>query len=204
VAIKCKYFCQQVAARIAAQVKGVKIDSVYNLSRVMRLMGTVNRKGQPTQDRPHRTAHFVTEPTPAQSFALHHMILNTEVPTFPAKTSPHQTNIKCDLIKMEACEFIKYCRHQSTLVLEPLWFAMITNLAHLEGGQEVAHEISRLDKCRYDHQQTQRLIERVLHSRYSAVSCETIKSLGFYCPKLGRCHARAPRYLTHLFSIWTR
>ena len=46
VAIKFKYFCQQVAQRISHQLNRVKIDRVYNPSRVMRVMGTINGKGQ--------------------------------------------------------------------------------------------------------------------------------------------------------------
>jgi len=199
---KFKHFCHQLAEKIACQVGGVKIDPVYNLSRVMRLMGTVNRKGQATPDRPHRRAHFVTEPIPAKSMALHHMILNTEITVPVRKTSTSTDKIRCDLSKIEKCEFIKWCRKYPKKVSEPLWFAMITNLAQLEGGEELIHEISLLDEHRYDHQQTQRLIERILRTGYDAVRCENINRLGFRCQKLGNCQARAPMYLTYLFSIW--
>lgn len=80
IAEKFRRFCHQLAEKVARQVSGIKIDPVYNLSRVMRLMGTVNGKGQPSDERPHRRAHFVSEPVPAKSMALHHMILNTEIP----------------------------------------------------------------------------------------------------------------------------
>lgn len=76
---KFRHFCHQLAEKITHLVSGVKIDPVYNISRVMRLMGTVNRKGQATPGRPHRRAHFVTEPIPAKSMALHYMILNIEI-----------------------------------------------------------------------------------------------------------------------------
>lgn len=45
VAEKFRQLCRQLAQRIARQVSGIKIDPVYNLSRVMRLMGTTNGKG---------------------------------------------------------------------------------------------------------------------------------------------------------------
>jgi hypothetical protein len=89
-------------------------------------------------------------------------------------------------------------------VSEPQWFAMITNLANLEGGPKLIHEISSLDMFRYDHQQTQRLIERVQGRGYSPANCKTIRNNGFYCAKFGQCQVKAPMYLTHLFSIWTR
>jgi hypothetical protein len=86
-------------------------------------------------------------------------------------------------------------------VTEPQWFAMITNLAHLEGGPKLIHEISRLDMFRYDYQQTQRLIERVQGRGYSPANCKTIRNNGFYCVKFGQCQVKAPMYLTRLFSI---
>jgi hypothetical protein len=161
VAEKFRLFCHQLAEKIARQVRGIKIDPVYNLSRVMRLMGTLNGKGQPFEERPHRRAHFVTEPISAKSMALYHMILNTEIAAPVRGATDPSDKIKCDLAKIESCEFIKWCRKKPMDVSEPQWFAMITNLANLKGGPELIHEISRLDMFRYDSQQTQRLIERV-------------------------------------------
>ena len=201
ISAKFKHFCNQLAARVASQVSGIKIDPVYNLSRVMRLMGTVNRKGQAIQERPHRRAHFVTEPVPAKSIALHHMILNAEITNHTSEKNMPSGTVKCDLSKIEQCEFIKWCRKYPMDVSEPQWFAMITNLAHLKDGPKLIHDISRLDMFRYDYPQTQRLIERVQERGYSPTSCKTIRNNGFYCPKFGQCQVRAPMYLTHLFSI---
>lgn len=201
VAEKLRHFCRQLAEGIARQVTGVKIDPVYNLSRVMRLMATVNGKGHAVHGRPHRRAHFVSEPMAAKSMALHHMILNTEISAPVSVTAARSDEIECDLTKIESCEFIKWSRKHPMDVSEPQWFAMITNLAHLEGGAELIHEISRLDMFRYDYEQTQRLIERVQNMGYSPTNCRTIRNNGFYCTKLGQCQVKAPLYLTHLFSI---
>jgi hypothetical protein len=201
VAEKFRYFCRQLAERITCQVAGIKIDPVYNLSRVMRLMGTVNRKGQPSEERPHRRAYFVTEPVLAKSMALHHMIQNTEISAPVQRTTVRPDKIGCDLSKIESCEFIKWCREHPMDVSEPQWFAMITNLAHLKDGPVLIHEISSLDMFRYDRQQTQRLIERVRDRGYRPTNCKTIRNNGFYCGRLGQCRVRAPMYLAHLFSI---
>lgn len=181
---------------------GVRIDPVYNLSRVMRVMGTLNQKGRPVTGRFHRPAHFVTEPIPARSVALHHMIQNTEVPDTSTKAEISGGTIKGNLKKIERCEFIKWCRRFPTRVSEPQWFAMITNMARLEGGSQLAHEISRLDAGRYDYRQTQRLIERVISEGYGATTCITLETMGFVCNRQAKCHAKAPMYLTDLFSIW--
>jgi hypothetical protein len=65
-----RWFCQQLAARVAGHIAGVRIDPVYNLGRVMRVLGSVNGKGQPAPGRPHRRAHFVTEPARPRSIDL--------------------------------------------------------------------------------------------------------------------------------------
>jgi hypothetical protein len=133
--------------------------------------------------------------------ALYHMILNTEIPAPFRGTTDRPDRIRHDLTKIESCEFIKWCRKKPMDVSEPQWFAMITNLAHLEGGPELIHEISSLDMFRYDRQQTQRLIQRVLDRGYRATNCKTIMDNEFYCPKFGLCQVKAPMYLGHLFSI---
>lgn len=85
----------------------------------MRLMGTVNGKGQPSKERPHSRAHFVTETIPAISMALHHMILNTEIVVPVRGTTALPDKIGCDLTKIETCEFIKWCRKHPMDVSEP-------------------------------------------------------------------------------------
>jgi len=212
IGVKFKRFCRQLAETIACQVHGVKLDPVYNLSRVMRVMGTFNRKGQPVPGRPHRRAHFVTEPVLARSMALHHMIRNTEIEqnrlSYCEKALPQA--IKCNLSKIERCCFIQYCRAHPEQVSEPQWWAMITNLARLEGGPALIHEISRLDHIRYDYANTERVVKRVLTSGYRPVSCETLMNSAltyrgqgsFNCPQVRRCPAWAPMYMSTLHTIY--
>lgn len=106
VAEKFRQFCHQLAKRIARQVSGIKIDPVYNLSRVMRLIGTVNGKGQSSEKRAYRRAHFVTEPVLTKSMALHYMITNTEIPVPAQATTTRPDKTRYDLTKIESCEFI--------------------------------------------------------------------------------------------------
>ena len=57
----------------------------------MRVMGTLNGKGEEAPGRPHRRAYFVTEPIPVMSVALHHMILNTYRPNFSRESALGRT-----------------------------------------------------------------------------------------------------------------
>ena len=212
IADQFRSFCQYQVGQIKSQVKGVKLDPVYNLSRVMRLMGTMNRKGQKTNQRPHRLAQFVTEPLLTRSFALQQMIMNTEVAQVSLISADLTPGIKGNLEKLEKCSFIRWCRAYPEKVSEPQWFGLVTNLARLAGGVELIREISRLDSSRYDEQQTQKLIERVLKQGYKPIHCDLLmnqapKSNGygcFCCIEMGSCPARAPMYLAASHTVYHR
>jgi len=203
IAGRFRAFCQAVADTVADRIAEVRIDSVYNLSRVMRVIATVNLKGQPLPDRPHRRACFVTEPPPGRSLAVHHMILNTDIQGVVRTAQSVPTSLKCDLARLEECEFIRFCRRNARLLSEPQWVAAVTNLAPLEGGVPLIHEISALDPVRYDPANTQRLIDRVQREGYKPFSCRTIVSSAmtrpgrgvFRCSRIARCPARAPMYM---------
>lgn len=212
--LKFRSFCRQLVDKVTGQVSGVKFDSVYNPSRVMRVMGTLNQKGQSLPGRPHRRAHFVTDPvTETRSMVLHHMILNTEIDQnrLSGYDRALPQAIKCNLDKIEKCCFIQYCRRYPELISEPQWWGLITNLARLEGGSTLIHEISRLDPIRYDYPNTERIIKRVLTSEYRPVSCETLMSYdssgcgrgNFICSKIRQCPARALMYMTSMYSVYT-
>jgi hypothetical protein len=208
---KFRRFCQELTERVG-RLAGVRIDPVYNLSRVMRVLGTLNGKGQPSPGRPHRRAHFVTEPVRPRSIDLHYLILNTEVDQMLTAGPDVPGGLRCDLKKIESCEFIQYCRRRPLEVSEPQWFGLISNLAHLEGGAQCIHEISRLDACRYDYTDTQRVIERMLREGYKPVNCRTLVSPAvvrpgrgiFHCSRIGKCPARAPMYLATSHTVYSR
>ncbi len=212
VALKFRHFCYQLAERVTNRITGAKFDPVFNLSRVMRMMGTMNRKGRALPGRPHRRAHFVTQPTFIRSIALHHMILNTESDEPCRNIKPLSKGLRCDLRKLEDCEFIAWCREYPQCVSEPLWWAMITNLAYLEGGTQLIHEISRLDISRYDYSDTQRVIDRVVEAGYKPVLCKTLTSVAimcpgrvrFQCPRINQCQARAPMYMATSYIVYYR
>jgi hypothetical protein len=211
VANKFKWFCQGLAV-MAEHVTGVRIDPVYNLSRVMRVMGSINGKGQPAPGRPHRRARFITQSASARSIGLYHMILNTDAGQTITTGLDLPVGLRCSLDKIERCEFIQWCRRYPLEVSEPQWFALLSNLAHLQGGIELAHEISALDMFRYDYADTHRVIERMLRDRYKPVNCRTLVSPAmvrpgrsvFRCSQIGKCPARAPMYLAVNHTVYSR
>ncbi|MFC1766791.1 hypothetical protein ACFL6U_32545 [Planctomycetota bacterium] len=204
--MKAQRFCEQLVQHVAGRVSGVRFDPVFNASRVMRVMGTMNCKAMVKKGRPQRRARFVTEPIYTRSFALHHMILNTEVGhnDLSRDAEPLPETLRCNLKKIENCCFIQYCRTYPRQVTEPQWWGMITNMARLEGGRSLIHEISRLDPIRYNYRDTERVIERAIAAGYRPVSCQKLMSSTttksgqgvLTCPRIRQCPARAPMYLT--------
>ena len=199
-------FCNQLVHIISGRTIHVRFDPVFNASRVMRMIGTKNGKGQEKVGRCHRTSFFVTSPIVERSSYLQTMIHNMESTTPTVCDKKLTTGIKCNLENIEKCEFIKWCRCYPNRVSEPHWFGLITNLAWLEGGPDLIHEISRLDNARYSYGETQQRIERVLISEYRPIRCQFIvsgsmshsKQGSFYCSKLESCPVRAPMYITAL------
>lgn len=212
IAVKFRNSCRQFVEKVTGRVPSIKFDPVFNTSRVMRVMGTTNCKGRPVPGRPYRMARFVTEPVCARSMALHHMILNTEVDEHCNHSKPLPKAIRCDLRKLEDCEFIQWCRSYPEQVSEPLWWGLITNLVYLEGGVQLIHEISRLDRYRYDYADTQRVIQKVIDAGYKPMSCTTIHSEtvtcpsrgNFQCSRINQCRARAPMYMATLHTVYQR
>jgi hypothetical protein len=212
VALQFKRLCEWLTKDVANKVQGVRIDPIFNLSRVARVPGTLNLKGRPLPHRPHRRARFVTEPPLGRSLALHYMLCNIEASQVEENHRGLSTGLKCDLARIEECEFIPWCRRRAQEVSEPQWFALIGNLARLEGGIELIHTISALDGGRYDYADTSRMIERVLREGYRPVSCRTIMSpaMGrpgrgiFQCSRIRTCPAKTPMYMATNRTVYPR
>lgn len=90
---------------------------------------------------------------------------------------------------VEKCEFIKYCKDNSENLPEPLWHAMITNLAPLKNSSNAIHEFSR-SYSKYSFDETERKIQRAIIEN-KPHTCEYIReNLNFDCNK--NCHVKAP------------
>lgn len=91
------------------------------------------------------------------------------------------------------CDFFEYCKENAATLTEPLWTAMISNIAPLAGGEQKAHELSQ-PYPKYSATETQEKIERVKKEEIKPYHCSTISKLGFDCPKLktGECKVKSP------------
>jgi putative DNA primase/helicase len=91
------------------------------------------------------------------------------------------------------CAFINFCHKNAKNLSEPLWYAMISNLAVFEGGVEKIHLLSSKYQ-RYNYEATNQKIAHFFDSGTKPMSCQTIANKGFICPRMGKdckCHAPA-------------
>lgn len=95
-----------------------------------------------------------------------------------------------------SCAFIRYCVENAKVLSEPLWYAMITNLALFEGGAELIHQYSS-PYPKYSRTATDTKIQRFLDSGVGPTTCETVSERGFKCPlrDKGLCVGKAPAVL---------
>lgn len=87
------------------------------------------------------------------------------------------------------CDFIKWCKDNPESVPEPLWFAMISNVARVSpGGPGLAHELSK-SYPKYSKRETD---QKILHALNDAgpLTCQYIKATGFDCGK--DCKVKSP------------
>lgn len=117
------------------------------------------------------------------------------------ETKPAPEAHKCGAAKgieavMRGCQFIQHCRDNAADLPEPLWHALATILAPLEGGRELFHELSRPYQG-YTYEETERKINKFLESGTGPMTCEKICERGFQCTKFdqGGCGVKSPAAL---------
>ncbi|MDO4200321.1 MAG: DUF927 domain-containing protein [Clostridia bacterium] len=162
-----------------AKKHGWKIDSVYDLARILRVPGTINHKlgtGAKCEvieshDEQHSISDFM------QFIHSHDKVSSV------GKTAQGVGKV------VEKCEFIKYCKDNAENLPEPLWHAMITNLAPLKNSSNVIHEFSR-SYPKYSFDETERKVQRAIQEN-KPHTCEYIReNLNFDCGK--NCPVKAP------------
>jgi hypothetical protein len=99
---------------------------------------------------------------------------------------------------VDGCLFMKHCIDNAETLSEPLWYAMICNLATFPGGNSKIHEYSE-SYPRYTYEETQEKIEHALKDAPGPTTCQQIKELGFSCDKV--CNVKAPAGRAYKFYV---
>lgn len=163
-----------------------------NLSRVMRLPGFYHNK----TDTPVmvRCVSFHPERRYTQEQLL--AVLHISEENKPAQAVHKSSVAKGIEAVIRGCQFIQHCRDNAADLPEPLWHALATILAPLEGGRELFHELSRPYQG-YTYEETEQKINKFLESGTGPMTCEKIYERGFKCPKFeqGGCGVKSPAAL---------
>jgi hypothetical protein len=105
-------------------------------------------------------------------------------------TSP-STGDGCDVKKRSAildCAFVKYCEADPSYVSEPLWYALLSNVARVAGGPSLCHQLSKYHP-KYTPEETNAKILQAL-DRSGPHTCNWIRNNGYNCPR--ECPVKSP------------
>ncbi len=161
-----------------------------NLSRVMRIPGFYHCKDEPVLV---DCIKFNPEIRYTQNQLAEHL------PEVPYEQEPGAVPVSVKnrgtqkglISSGKRCDFLRFCQNHAKTLSEPDWYAMITNLALFEGGEDVIHKLSR-PYPKYSFEQTQAKIDHFLSTGTNPMTCARIAEHGFKCPRLGECKCKAP------------
>ncbi len=177
---------------------GVRIDPIMDLPRIIRVIGTVNFKGHPTEGRPHRRSCFLTLPAiGGRQNLIAEQLRHMPVPScrVAPRAQHHDARLlRGDLHRFEACSFVQWVYREAPSIPEPAWMDFLMQCAWLEGGDALAHRLSKRDGQRYSYEETQARLERIRRSGYRPKRCQHLsgQAATFKCPRDGECRARHP------------
>lgn len=148
--------------------RGFQLDSVQNLDRILRVPGTRNFKANTERDVELVYADF------SRRYSLEDLLSEYGGSQRSRIRRPRtRKHIVSHAEKMlNTCEFLKYCHDEAEALPEPHWFAMITTLAGIEGGESMIHLLSERYPG-YSDEETQTKTDRVCTS-YESYSCKRI------------------------------
>jgi len=168
----------QATIRGYAAERGWKVDNTSDISRVLRLPGTLNHKSSPPL--PVTTMEMHPDRRYAIAELEKHFI---EVPSKKVKTA--KTTKKADSYALpddfppadpeaicEHCGWLCHCRDDAKILPEFEWQEMMAMLSKCENGRQIAHELSQ-PYPGYSEAETDEKFE--LSKQYSPRKCETIQ-----------------------------
>jgi len=176
---------RRVQSKLAEHFSGDK--TIVNESRVLRLPGFEHRKSEPVMV---SCIKYNPELRYTQEQLLEHLPKGDGKGESKPKLQGKHKGI--DLV-LRRCEFIKHCKDNAVTLPEHEWYAMITNLAVFEGGEDVIHEYSK-GYAKYSQSETDDKIQHFLESKTRPINCSTFFERGFTCKKFveGSCSCKAP------------
>lgn len=166
----------QQLIRNAASRRGWHIDPVADLSRILRVPGTYNYKGDPVLCEVIDASYDLRY----DYDLLSNLAVEISQPTEKRGTSFERRRTDGDAKYMLAnCRFLQHCQIDAAEISYDEWLAMLTNVARASDGVAACHDLSRIDTKRYNELQVQEKINEVL-TNMAPATCEYIqKTLHF-------------------------
>ena len=177
----------QEKIRSVFKSRGWALDPTHDLARVLRLPNTGNGKKDKT------VAVKVIESSEKRFKIEDLMDVESPVQVPEAREERFKRNPEdgsAELV-IRNCKFIQYCEENAKILPEPLWQAMLANVARCKNGVQVCHELSSSYDS-YSFEETEKKITHVLNEMHPT-TCDYIqKTLGFKgCPENG-CNIKSP------------
>ncbi len=158
---------------------GWRLDNVYDLARILRVPGTINHKLK---------NNVKCEVIQSNLYRYNLESFNQDMHSHGTVCNAHKNPQGVDKA-VESCEFLKYCVDNAVDLPEPMWHAMVTNLAPIKGSSRLIHEFSK-SYPKYNFDETERKIQRAI-TENKPHTCEYIReNLNFDCGK--NCFVKAP------------
>lgn len=189
----------QACIRQRAEQSGWHLDATFDLSRVMRLPGTVNYKN---------TQHPIMANVIEQLDIRYNPsdfddVLPTVVDSSVAIDAPSSTKQRKTAFErrptdgtanymLSNCMFMQHCQLNAKSLSYGEWLAMLTNVVRAPDGVEAAHSMSAIDSERYKQTDADKKIDECLN-QMNPQNCDYIRmKLSFQgCPS-GGCGMAAP------------
>ena len=187
----------QGTVRANAAKKGWKLDNTSDLSRVLRVPGTMNYKDAPVPVEVLDNNDNRYNPSDFGPYLLDWQAIKNATSKASEQSSGQNKNIDVQSaagpvsLVIENCAFIQYCRDNAAKLPEPEWYAMVANMARGLGGPEKIHEFSK-PYPKYNPAETDEKIKHAIEDGQPHGCAYIQTELGFSaCPKNG-CDVNAP------------
>lgn len=172
----------------ALELHGWKFDSVADTARMLRAPGTTNFK---TDDKPMcEVIQYVNIRYSVEDFDEYvakpkakKVVAAEEVDDFYFMGTGSSDEL------ISKCQFLQYCRDNAETLPEPLWQAMISNLALTADGHNKVHELSS-PYPNYTYEETEKKF-RLAAKNDMPITCEVIRDRGYAC-KNCNCGVKSP------------
>jgi Superfamily II helicase and inactivated derivatives len=172
-----------------ASERGWKFDSTADLSRVLRVPGTLNHKLG------NNSPVYITGFNPDLRYdpsGLEDIIPETDFRTEITNHGSFErrpTDASSDLM-IASCQFLQHCLINAQTITYGEWLSMLTNVIRGTDGVEKCHELSSPDKGRYTPKSTDFKLTEAL--KMNPHTCDYIRANhGFQCPS-GGCGVKSP------------